>query len=572
MTSKYGIKIKNFQAGSLYQCNIGVRQNYDYTKAMYSNNLLLYYLLENGLIVENGWTRDIICIKFDYGSRSYDEEIKHLDKLIANEDKKYSDKNIEYFKSLKTQAELKKDLFDKKSADEIREIFYRDGIEIRHDVRTKKNQVIKEEFVHYKMLYRSTGKAKAGECMFICDRLYDKALDFIRMGYKMDYNNAPIVEMSAYSSLIASTIVDTIKINPKNILIIKDVDSFFKTNIVSVETDENKHCIAVDKTDYELKNTMFDGQGLIDESIFPKWANGYVLLRHHMCKMACFNTKIQKFFKDYYGDNYLTAKITDMFGNEHYAKDIELITTENAMKYLKFDITYDYWCDKVYENGCRFGIVKTAHESKLGNVQRMSYQIINSLDVDIMENVIAQSREYIENLKKDNDVFLQYLRENENFSNDFEVLVALCEQDMEFTRSEYFRDRKRKIIEAYVNNFRFGKVIQNADNLVFVGSPYAMLLHSVGESVEKDDTFYQEDDCIQCFTNRFDDGEYLACFRSPHNSKNNISYLHNVYSKNMQKYFNLGRQIIALNVNHTPLQDRMNGCDLRYGVSVQKCA
>ena len=147
MTSKYGIKIKNFQAGSLYQCNIGVRQNYDYTKAMYSNNLLLYYLLENGLIVENGWTRDIICIKFDYGSRSYDEEIKHLDKLIANEDKKYSDKNIEYFKSLKTQAELKKDLFDKKSADEIREIFYRDGIEIRHEVRTKKNQVIKEEFV-----------------------------------------------------------------------------------------------------------------------------------------------------------------------------------------------------------------------------------------------------------------------------------------------------------------------------------------------------------------------------------------------------------------------------------------
>ena len=42
---------------------------------------------------------------------------------------------------------------------------------------------------------------------------------------------------------------------------------------------------------------MFDGQGLIDESIFPKWGNGYVLLRHHMFKVACFKTKIQKFFK-----------------------------------------------------------------------------------------------------------------------------------------------------------------------------------------------------------------------------------------------------------------------------------
>lgn len=561
MASKYGIKIKNFQAGSLYECNCGVRNNYDYTKAMFTNNLLMYFLLDNGLLVENGWTRDIICIKFDYGSRSYEEESKHLDKLIDNADGKYNEERIEYFKNLRNQVNIKKDLFDKKSADEIRKIFYRDGIEIRYDVRTKKDKIVKEEFIHYKMLYRSTGKANAGECMFICDRLYDKALDFIRMGYNMDKDNAPIVEMSAYSSLIASSIVDTIKINPKNILIVKDVDSFFTTNVVSVEIDENKHCIAVDKSNYKLKNTMFDGQGLIDESIFPKWGNGYVLLRHHMCKMACFNTKIQKFFKDYYGDEYQNAKIKDMFGNEHYAKDIELITTENAMKYLKFQITYDYWCNKVYENGCLFGIVKTAHESKLGSVQKMSYQMINSLDLDIMPNVVKKSVEYIESLKKDNNVFLEYLKKNKNFSNDFEVLVALCEQNMDFTRSKYFRARKKKIINDYINNFKFGKVIQNADNLVFVGSPYAMLLLSVGEDVEKDDTFSQEDECIQCYTERFDDNKYLACFRSPHNSKNNIAYLHNVYSDKFNKYFNFGKQIIALNTNHTDIQDRLNGCD-----------
>ena len=103
-------------------------------------------------------------------------------------------------------------------------------------------------------------------------------------------------------------------------------------------------------------------------------------------------------------------------------------------------------------------------------------------------------------------------------------MVALCEQNYEFTRSDYFRRRKTSIIESYVNNFKFGKVIQNADNLVFVGSPYAMLLYTVGEDVENDKTFQVEQDAIQCFTNRFDDGEYLACFRSPHNSKNNISH------------------------------------------------
>ena len=561
MISKYGIKIKNFQAGALYQCNLGVRENYDYTRAMFTNNLLLYYLMDNGLKINNGWTRDIICIEFDYGSRSYEEEIKHLDKCIKIAENDGDLEKVECLKSFKTQAEIKKDLFNKKSADEIREIFYTKGVEIRHDIQRKNGKITKQEFVHYNMLYRSTGKAKDGSCMFICDRLYKKALNFIRMGIKMPKNNAPIVEMGAYSSLIASSIIDTIHIDPKNILILKDVDSYFTTNVISIETDKEKHCVAIPKNNYKLKNTMFDGQGLIDESIFPKWGNGYLLLRHHMCKMACFKTKIQKFFKDYYKDNYNNATITDMFGIEHYIKDIKIITTENAMKWLKFDISYEYWCKKVYENKCTFGIVKTAHKSKLGEVQKMSYQMINSLDMDVMPNVVNKSKKYIELLKKDNDVFLDYLKENKNFSNDFEVLVALCEQNKEFLRSDYFRYRKTNIIEAYINNFKFGKVLQNADNLVFVGSPYAMLLYTVGEDIEKDPTFKQEENCIQCFTQRFNNDELLACFRSPHNSKNNISYLHNVYSKELLKYFDLGEQIIALNVLHTPIQDRMNGCD-----------
>ena len=561
MNSKYGIKIKNFQAGALYQCNLGVRENYDYTRAMFTNNLLLYYLLDNGLKVNNGWTRDIICIEFDYGSRSYEEEIKHLDKCIKEAEKENDIDKVECFKSFKTQAELKKDLFNKKSADEIREIFYTEGVEIRHDIQRKNGKITKQEFVHYNMLYRSTGKAKDGSCMFICDRLYKKALKFIRMGLKMPKNNAPIVEMGAYSSLIASSIVGTLNIDPKNILIVKDVSSYFKTNVISIEIDKDKHCIAVPRKDYELKNEMFDGQGLIDESIFPKWGNGYILLRHHMFKVACFKTKIQKFFKDYYGDNYKDAILTDMFGCEHYAKDIKLITTENACKWLKFNVDYEYWCKRVYENKCTFGIVKTAHQSKLGEVQKMSYQMINSLDMDVMPNVVKKSKSYVESLKSDNNVFLDYLRENKNFSNDFEVLVALCEQNEKFTRSDYFRKRKASIIENYVRGFKFGKVIQNADNLVFVGNPYAMLLHSVGESVEKDTTLRQENGCIECFTQRFDDGEYLACFRSPHNSKNNISFLHNVYSKEYFKYFDLGKQIIVLNVLHTDTQDRMNGCD-----------
>lgn len=559
MTNKYGVRIKNFSAGQLYEYNLGARDYLPYTNAMLTNSLFLDFLLENGLKVsKNGFTRDVICLNFDMGAKSYEDTRGNIVNKIKEIDDEEKIKRLEF---LLNKVDENRNKYVKKRKEDIRIEYYEHGIDIKYHTKDKAGNIKKTETIHYKMLYRSAVKAKQGSVMFICSRLYKKAHDFIYMGLKMPKHNAPIVEASAYVSLIASTIVGRMRIEPENILILKDVDSFFRREVVSIGIDEKKHCYAKRIQDYELKNTLFDGQALIDDSIFPKWGEGYVLLRHHMTKCAAFHTNIQRFFKDWYGDEYKSAKVVDMWGNEHYVKDIKMITTDNSMKWLKFDVSYDYWCKKVHENGCQFGIVKTAHKSKYGDVQRMSYQMINTLDVEIMDGVLARSKSYVEQLKSDNDVFLDYLRDNENFSNDYEVLVALCEQDSEFVRSEYFRSRKKKIIDGYVKNLKFGKVLQEGDNLVMVGSPYAMLLYSVGEDVEKDNTFGQEQDCIQCYTKRFGADEYLAGFRSPHNSKSNILALHNVESDVLDRYFHIGEQCVAVNCQHTDLQDRANGAD-----------
>lgn len=578
--SEFGIKIKNIEAATLYEYNKGLRDHYDYKDAMFVNSLFKDFVCENKLKVWNDEsTRDLICLEFNFGTRSYDEEIAHIRKIAKNARIEYkkaissgSKKLIELQTNKKKKiislynfaVNHKTDYFSL-SADTIREEFYNNGVNVEYITRKRNGNIIKTEVIHYKMLYRSTGKAKKGTCMFIRDKLYNKAINYLRMGIKLPKHNADIVGISAYSSLVCSGIVGKVKINPKNILVLKDVDRYFNTNVISVEIDENKHCIAKAIKDYKLKNTLFDGQALIDSSIFPNWGNGYILLRHHFCKMAAFCSNIQLFFRDYFGDDYYSATVKDMWGNEHYVKDIELITTDNAMKWIKYDVSYDYWCNKVYENDCMFGIVKTAHPSKLGNVQRMSYQMVNSLDVEIMENVCKESIKYINRLKTDDDFFLDYLRKNINFSNDYEALIALCEQNRDFLRSSYFRDRKKAIIMTYVLNFKSGKVIQNADNLVIVGSPYAMLLYGATGNpcdVDKDDTFSVEDLATQCYTTRFNDNEYLAEFRSPFNGKYNLGYLHNVYNDRFKKYFKFCDQIIAVNMNGTDFQDRNNGSDM----------
>lgn len=556
-----------------------MRDHYEYTDAMFVNSLFKDFLMENRLSVwKEESTRDIICLEFNYGSRSYREEMNHLHKVAMQAMEEYQRAKLHHdlfliekaYNKRKKVIELiqtahrNKDKYISLTNEELRMKYYLEGVNVTYTSYKKNGTERKRETIHYKMLYRSTGKAKKGSCMFIRDYLYKKSINFLRMGIEPDNDNPMIVEMSAYAPLVSSGIVGKVQIHPENILILKDIDSFFKTNVISIETDEQKHCIAKRINDYTLSNTLFDGQALIDNSIFPPWGNGYILLRHHFCKMAAFNANIQEFFRDYFGDQYDNATVIDMFGIKHYVKDIELITTDNAMKWIKFNKSYEYWCDWVNANHCMFGVVKTAHESKLGNYQRMSYQMVNSLDESIMENVVKESVDYITRLKTDTDCFLKFLEKGKNFSNDYDVLIALYKHNPEFERSSYFRERRKTIIKSYALALKSGQLIQNAENLTIVGSPYAMLLYGATGDVDialSDSTFNIEYGTIQCYTERFEDKEYLAFFRSPFNSKNNLTYLHNKYDFRFQKYFNFGKQVVAVNMVGTDFQDRNNGAD-----------
>ena len=77
----YGIKINNFASGALYGYNLGIRDFLETKKGILPNSLFLDFLLENGLnVYKETSTRDIICIEFTFGTRSYEEEINKLEK------------------------------------------------------------------------------------------------------------------------------------------------------------------------------------------------------------------------------------------------------------------------------------------------------------------------------------------------------------------------------------------------------------------------------------------------------------------------------------------------------------
>lgn len=629
--SEFGLKIKNIKAGTLFGYNQGVRDRYDYTDAMFSNSLFSDYIRANGLNVwKDTSTRDIICLDFDFGSRSYEEELIHLKKQFAGfeEDKKMSEESKQRIRDIFKKIGENKDNYAKYSKDEIRELFYENGVDVEYI--NKSGDKKETQIINYKMLYRNSSKAKIGQVMFINSRLYKKAYDWLTMGLgeKMPIDDAKIVEMSAYAPLTTSTIVGKFFCPVKDILILKDHDSFFKTMAKIVKAEEytdyekvvdeeateaarqkairekkflkdgitpkytkryklievkKKKCVVTDE-ETEVKNTLWDGEALAESSILPDWVNGMALLRNHFFKACAIRTNIQLFFKDWCKKNnvdYETYEVKDMFGISHRLKDIKMITTDNAIKWKKFmnlmgdtpAEAYQYWCDRVEADGCYWGIVKTDHPSKLGSGQQMSYQMINTLPsynpdsaypccyVDEIRELAKESVDYVESMKKDNGIYAKYLRKNATVVNHYEMLSDLYDWENSFGNSTWFRYEKGQNIRTYVNRLRTGKIVINGDNLTIFGNPYALLMAAVGKNPEDDPTLKVESGTIQCYTTRFSDGEYLCGIRNPHNSPNNICYLHNHYTPELRRYFKVSKNIMFVNCIHTDIQDRANGCD-----------
>lgn len=520
------------------------------------------------------------------------------------------------------RTEQSKWKYCKKSKDEIREDFYVNGVPIEYKHIDRKTGEVTSEVIRYRMLYRNASKAKVGLCNFINEKLYEDAYDWLTMGLgkRLPAENAKIVEISAYAPLTTSTIEDRMYMDVDDVLILNDQDSFFHTvaEIVRAEdydsvervvdeekTEKNKlraiskgrldiygnpiyktaykkvpckkkKCV-VTREEADVKNTIWDGMALIESDVMPSWCNGMVLLRNHFFKACAFRTYIQKFLRDYADEHEIdfdTWELEDMFGRKHPVRNIKMVTTNNAIKWLKFvDImggtkpaAYDYWCEKVREDGCYWGCVKTDHPSKLsyqGDYQQLSYQMLNTLSCNEEEiGKIAQtSIDYVESLKQDNDAFERYLRANATAVNHYEMLADLYKWNPEFANSRMWKVDKSKIISQYVFRLRKGKIVAPGDNLTVCGNPYALLLHMVGEDWRNDPTLKREEGVIQCYTPRFEDGEYLCGIRNPHNSANNLGYFHNTKHPLMDKYFSFSRNTMAVNCIETDVQARMNGED-----------
>lgn len=592
-------------------------------KAVLNDSLFLRYMNNRIVRYSGDFCRDFIVVKFNY--------------------------NAEYRIDSTEEKTTKHDL---------RKMFYKNGVTYTFERKNRKGEIVERIPVKFKMLMRSTGKAKEGECVFIRDSLHHKAINFLTMGLYdlMDKQSKDdpekvfkLVELSAYQTLTTATANGYIRIPLENILIVKDEEVYsdgMNAAIVKVEDkvyfkpeyeldfdsprleniinrkgftfdadkakddgltlitekskdvlrengfringkypgehkkieNTKKECVVNRVSDAQIKNILWDGMGLIDESIFPKDKEGFIYCRSHFFKSCLFRGNIQEFFKDYCEkhdldyDTYVVQ--SDMFGRNLMLKDIKAIVTDKSLKWInKFEDmmggtkkkAYRYYCNYMKRFDDYFSIVKTAHSSHWGDLQLMAYQMDNSVpttDKEVLERITECGVNLCNELKINDMAYLKYLDRKKNGFNIDGLLIELVKWNQDFLKTEFYRKKKSRDISDLVSGCKEGRLPQIGDNLTIMDNPIALLMKSVGENPLKEGCFELMGDGVQCYTSRFSEGERLAAFRSPHNSPNNIIHLYNVYPDKLIKYFpNIGQNVIVFNAIKTDTQARLSGHD-----------
>lgn len=415
------------------------------------------------------------------------------------------------------------------------------------------------KYIRYK---RSCGSSRVGKVLFIDERLYDLAHKSEQCGLDVKIDDQiDLAAFEAYISLPSSTIIDTMHIDPKCILVMDDYESKFKEQAVRTYQDD-KNLLCTEEREMNISNSIWDGQSLIDKSLMGIYSEkGMILLRNKFFKSCCFNTNIQQFFKD---NNITSVKQLNGITLAKNIEDIKIITTKSSIKYFKFG-SYEDWCKNIYKD---FGVVKYDKDTHFfdGRLVQTHYQLLNTLQLseDQVSVLLKQSLDYLNMLNNDIDVMRFHLgmeAADEGFTSNImktknDIVNKLLKFNCGFENTNIYHEFKNALCKAYKKNLKKGHILVSGTYATLLGNPYEMLLASINKF---DGTAYMQVGTV--YTKRYEFDKDVLCIRSPHVTIGNIFVTHNTYYEMIDKYFNLTDKIICLNAIKENTLERLSGAD-----------
>lgn len=417
------------------------------------------------------------------------------------------------------------------------------------------------KYVRYK---RSAGSSRVGKCLFVNEVVAKRMARWDRCGLTIR-DNAPIdlASYEAYIALPMSSIIDTMIIEPENILIVDDFESCFKDKVIAVEEKDGR--LVASEKEVDVTNCIWDGESLLDVSMFGDYASkGMVLLRNRFFKTCAFNANIQQWF----ADNGITS--VEQLNGFTLATDIsqvKLITTPSSVKYLKFGSIED-WLANIEHI---FGIVKYEKETHFfdGRMVQCHYQLLNTLQLSYkdVEELLKPSLAYVGAIRQDPAVLRYHIgyafknaeeeAELSSLTTKNEIVFKLLGINDKFSRTKIYKEFRDDIVKGFFRNLKRGHILLNGNYSTLLGNGLELLRQAIGQFDGS-----SEIGIGNIHSHKFEYGKTVLGSRSPHVTMGNILLAQNVASENIDKYFNMTNEIVYINSIGENILQRLSGADM----------
>lgn len=417
----------------------------------------------------------------------------------------------------------------------------------------------------YKRLLGTTGGIKKSTVIFVSEDIYVELNNRLNNDRNTEIELVP-AKLEAYKALTCSASVPVTA--PKGILVVKDLETTFKSGVITIKDSDNNRPILKKESDYEIKLNATDGCAMILPSLAEQWTkdvkekgilSGFCI-RNSYCKGMLFPFDFIKFAKEVAHKEI----ITDIWGNDININDVEIILTDNMLKLWNCYSSINDYIAKCNKNGYTFSVSKYC-ESHLENERNLNYQFLQSYnftDKDIDELILPTVNELKDVLGGDYRKTLLFLK-GVHMTNDTafkgdkntDIVKALMIEP-KMIDDPFIRQMVHKSILKRIKRAKIGVLKMQGCYSIISGDLYALCQHIFGLKVTgllKANQYYS-----RYWLDK--KAKEIVAFRAPMTSANNIKKFKLVENKEINEWFKYMKTCIVLNAWDTTC-DAMNGCD-----------
>ena len=486
--------------------------------------------------------------------------------------------SFEKEKEIKELKEKKKELLNKKNTrtnkikiKEInekihKEIFIEDYLCVVMETKGDYDKLLKGfkvNGIEYQRLLSTSGGVKKSTIVFCSKRVHDKLYSQLNAERNPNVKFVP-AKLEAYISLACSASFPVSK--PNGILVVGEPMTHFKEDVIEVNGQGVVRPNVRYVDDYEIEHNACDGMGLMLPSLAKRWSEE--VQEDYMIAGCCLRqafTKGMIFTFDFhqFADEVAHYDIvTDVWGNQHNIKDIELILTTSMLKLWSSYDSVDDWLEKTLSNDHTFAITKITPE-KLDEEQTLNYQFLQSLELsdEDIEELCKPFLDTIDGImNKDYRQSLLYLRgvdlkEKSVLRPPFDFTTAMM-LDESMLNDPYVYSKIKHNITNRIDRAKMGVLPVRGNFSIISGDPYLLCEYVFGfepTGLLKKGEFYSK------FWNDKDVKETVA-MRAPMTSHNNIQQCKMVNDERVNKWFKYMDTVFILNAWDSTC-DKLNGAD-----------